>query len=98
MIVRIVKMTFIPEEVENFLQIFNEIKNKIRGFEGVVHLELLRDSKQLNVLFTYSIWENENCLENYRKSELFNTTWAKTKILFKAPAEAWSLNREIVLK
>ncbi|NUM51585.1 MAG: antibiotic biosynthesis monooxygenase [Flavobacteriales bacterium] len=94
MITRLVKMTFLPEKVETFLQIFNNSKDKIRAFEGVRHLELLRDKSNSNILFTYSIWENESCLENYRNSDLFKTTWAKTKVLFIAPPEAWTLNLE----
>jgi quinol monooxygenase YgiN len=96
MIVRIVKMTFIPEKVEPFLQVFNEVKNKIRAFDGALHLELLQDTKHSNILITYSIWESDISLEKYRNSELFKTTWARTKILFNAPAEAWTLDREIV--
>jgi heme-degrading monooxygenase HmoA len=33
-------------------------------------------------LSTFSLWESEEALNNYRHSELFSVTWAKTKILF----------------
>ncbi|CAG0955174.1 MAG: antibiotic biosynthesis monooxygenase [Bacteroidetes bacterium] len=94
MITRLVKMTFLPEKVETFLRVFNDSKGKIRAFEGVKHLELLRDKNNTHILFTYSIWENEICLENYRNSDLFKTTWLKTKILFSAPPEVWTLHSE----
>ena len=54
MIQRIVKMTFRPEEVDNFLSLFEEVKHKIRGCEGCAGLTLLADINQTNVLFTYS--------------------------------------------
>ena len=41
MINRIVKMTFREEELDNFLQVFEASKDKIRNFPGVKHLELL---------------------------------------------------------
>lgn len=90
MINRIVKMTFREEEVDNFLEIFESSKAKIRNFPGVQHLELLQGVNQKNILFTYSLWENEDALEAYRNSSLFKDTWGKTKPLFAAKAEAWS--------
>lgn len=90
MIVRIVRMTFAPEKTEAFLEIFNGSKGKIRSFPGCHHLELWQDASAPGVFTTYSHWENEQALENYRRSELFKTTWAKTKVLFAAKPVAWS--------
>ncbi len=89
---RIVKMTFRPEEVNNFLDIFTLASTQIRAFPGCLHLELWRGKRQSNVLFTFSRWENEEALENYRHSELFRSTWAKTKPLFAERATAWSVD------
>lgn len=91
MIKRIVKLTFQPALVPDFMTIFEESKDKIRAFDGNLHLELLRDLAQPNVLFTLSFWENEAALERYRQSELFQTTWAKTKALFADRPAAWSV-------
>ncbi len=95
MITRIVKMTFKPEEVANFLKIFSESKQYIRNVEGCSQLELLNDISASAVFFTYSKWNTEKDLNNYRNSELFESVWAKTKILFAVKAEAWSLKSEI---
>lgn len=92
MITRIVKLTFRLEEVENFKVIFAEVNSKIRNFEGCNHLIGYQDILNPAVFFTYSKWESEALLNNYRNSELFKTTWAKTKILFAAKPEAWSVN------
>jgi heme oxygenase (mycobilin-producing) len=94
MLTRIVKMTFIPEKVPEFLKVFNASKDKIRHFNGCEHLRLFSDKNNPAVLFTYSIWQSEEHLNNYRSSELFNVTWAATKILFADKAEAWSLKLE----
>ena len=93
MLIRIVKMTFRNEEAEIFLLLFDEVKFKIKNFEGCEHLELWRDSANANVFFTYSWWQNETALNKYRHSDLFADTWRKTKILFAAKAEAWSVDQ-----
>ena len=92
MIVRIVKMEFIPEKVDEFFQLFSEVHNKIENYPGCVHVTLLEDISTPSVLFTYSIWDDEQSLENYRKSNFFKATWARTKMLFQSRALAWSLN------
>ena len=93
--IRIVKMTFNPEKVNEFLANFEEVKSKIRAFDGVEHLELLSDKNNTNIYFTYSIWESEDHLNNYRHSDLFKSVWAVTKPLFIKKAEAWSLESMI---
>jgi len=94
MITRLVKMTFRPDEVEQFKTIFNESKDLIRRFPGNHHVELLQDEKDASVFFTLSFWENEEALEAYRHSELFRDTWSRTKALFRERAEAWSTRRQ----
>ncbi len=90
--IRIVKMTFQPEKVDEFLLNFNNNKALIRAFDGVKHLELLKDKNNSNIFFTYSVWDSEIHLENYRNSDLFKGVWAKTKPLFADKPEAWSVD------
>jgi quinol monooxygenase YgiN len=91
MIVRIVKMVFEPSQTDAFLKVFDASKEQIRNFDGCLFLELLRGKNTDNIFFTHSHWLSEQHLENYRNSELFKTTWAATKVLFKEKPEAWSL-------
>lgn len=86
-------MTFVPEKANDFLKVFEASKDKIRAFEGCTHLELLNDVKNKNIYFTYSHWLSEEHLDNYRDSELFKTTWDKTKVLFSDKPEAWSVEK-----
>lgn len=86
-------MTFREEEVPAFLSLFNERRSLIRNFEGCTHLELLQDAHHANIYFTYSIWQSEEYLNHYRFSELFKDTWTRTKALFKAKPQAWSLQK-----
>lgn len=96
MIVRIVKLTFREEEIDAFKQVLEDSKEKIRAFPGVLHLQMLQSADDPTIFFTYSHWQNKAALENYRHSDLFKATWAKTKPLFAKPAEAWS-NTELHL-
>lgn len=91
MIKRIVKLTFRSEEIEQFRQIFEQSKAKIRAFEGCLHVELLQGTASENIFFTFSIWDSEAALNNYRHSSFFQQTWAKTKKLFSDKPEAWSV-------
>ncbi|MDT0678739.1 putative quinol monooxygenase [Autumnicola musiva] len=93
MLIRIVKMGFAPENIDTFLNNFEENKLKIRGFEGCEFLELYRGKDNINQFFTYSYWKDEAALENYRHSDLFKDVWAKTKILFNEKPEAWSVDK-----
>ena len=98
MFVRIVKMGFDPLKIEEFLSDFEVVKDKIRAFEGCQFLELYRDKDNTNTFFTYSYWTSEADLENYRHSDLFKEVWAKTKPLFNAKPEAWSVDKVVTLK
>jgi (4S)-4-hydroxy-5-phosphonooxypentane-2,3-dione isomerase len=97
MFVRIVKMSFHEENINAFLENFESNKEKIRNSFGNRLLELYQDKNDSNVFFTYSYWETENDLENYRKSELFGEVWKFTKALFNAKPEAWSVDKLVSL-
>jgi heme-degrading monooxygenase HmoA len=85
-------MTFREDAVDTFIHgVFEQSKQQIRAFPGCMHMELLRQTNNPHVLFTYSHWENEAALNDYRASELFGHTWKKTKVLFAEKAEAWSM-------
>jgi quinol monooxygenase YgiN len=98
MFVRIVKMCFEPTKIEDFLAHFETHKEDIRNFEGCQFLELYRDIYQTNVFFTYSFWNSEDDLEQYRQSDLFKTVWSQTKPLFNAKPEAWTVDKLVSLE
>ena len=93
MLIRIVRMTFQEDKVEAFLENFEKIKNKIRGFDGCEHLELWRDANDPNIFVTYSHWQSEEHLNAYRHSELFKGVWTYTKPLFAAKTSAFSVHK-----
>ena len=97
MLIRIVKMTFRPEETAQFLAMFEEIKDKIRQVGGCEYLELMQDVDNPDSFSTYSKWRDAAALEAYRQSDLFATVWAKTKAMFAAKPIAFSLKTHTVV-
>lgn len=97
MFVRIVKMRFHFENIDPFLNRFHQDKQKIRNFPGNNFLELYQDKNDPCLFFTYSYWDKEEDLENYRNSELFKEVWSFTKALFSDKPEAWSVDKLVSL-
>ena len=93
MFVRIVKLSFHEENIPAFLDNFEIVKDQIRATTGNLLLELYQDKNNKNIFFTYSYWETEQDLENYRTSAFFNEVWSFTKKLFNDKPEAWSVDK-----
>jgi heme-degrading monooxygenase HmoA len=91
MIKRIVRMSFEPDKLSDFLEIFYAAKPLIEQMNGCHSVVLFQEANKSNILYTESYWESENDLENYRNSALFQETWTKTKILFNDKPQAFSL-------
>jgi quinol monooxygenase YgiN len=89
-LIRIVRMTFRPSKLDTFLDHFDTVSPKIRGFDGCEHLELWQDARFPNVCTTHSHWKGDDALEHYRHSNLFRTTWAQVKPWFAAAPTAHS--------
>lgn len=83
-------MTFDPNKLDEFVQVFNNSKYQIASFPGNHGLKLLQDANEKNVYYTYSLWQDDDSLQRYRKSELFKTVWAATRALFIDKPQAWS--------
>ncbi|MDG2431895.1 antibiotic biosynthesis monooxygenase family protein [Flavobacterium sp.] len=93
MFIRIVKLSFHEHNIPAFLENFEIIKDQIRSSAGNRLLELYQDKDNKNIFFTYSYWETEQDLENYRTSAFFNEVWSFTKKLFNDKPQAWSVDK-----
>lgn len=91
MIIRIVKMAFREDAAQDFLNLFETVRPQIRSMAGCRELRLLREKSEGNVFFTWSLWDSEAYLEQYRNSALFRNTWSQTKALFAERAAAWTV-------
>ena len=93
MIIRVVRMTFQPDRLLDFLRLFEASEVSIRQATGCRHLELWQDTEQPNVYCTYSHWDSVAALDAYRRSALFGQIWPVTKALFMAPPVAFSVQQ-----
>lgn len=91
MLTRLVKMQFNEDFLAEFQETFKGVQPKIAAFKGCKGVQLLQDQQQINTFFTISLWEDEDHLEDYRRSELFRETWTSIRPNFSAKPEAWSL-------
>ena len=98
MIVRIVRMTFKEDHVADFLKFFDNVSFKIRRMDGCHHLELMKDTRDPNSFITYSLWEDDEKLDKYRKSEEFGEIWAETKEFFSEKPVAFSMKRYLTVE
>ena len=94
MITRIVCLEFEKEYVDTFLSHFDDIKLQINSFSGCIGMKMMQDQSIPGLFFTYSIWKSTEDLENYRKSQLFQSTWNVIKPYFKAKPAAWTLKEQ----
>ena len=84
-------MEFEADKVEAFKSIFQENQSKISAQEGCYGVQLLQDIHDSNIFFTYSKWESQANLDQYRETELFKAVWTQTKTLFCNKPMAWSV-------
>lgn len=98
MLVRIVKLSFHEEHIPTFLTQFELMKSHIRNSPGNRLLELYQDAQNPGIFFTYSYWDDETALNQYRESALFDEIWTFTKKLFNDKPEAWSVNKLVSLQ
>jgi quinol monooxygenase YgiN len=89
---RLVRMSFQTDRISDFMEVFEDSKEKIRNFPGCLALNLIVDFEDSSIIYTSSIWRAFEDLENYRNSELFIQTWRKTKIHFKEKAQTSTFN------
>lgn len=95
MFVRIVKMSLHSKFIADFEKMFDAKKATIRNSKGCKLLELYQDKNNPELFFTYSYWEKESDLENYKNSDFFKATWQQTKSYFNDKPEAWSVDKRV---
>jgi heme-degrading monooxygenase HmoA len=91
-------MGFYKQNAAIFLDVFEKNKAHIKGFKGCTFLELYQGKDDPTIFFTYSYWESDVLLQEYRQSKEFKGLWRKLKPLFRMRPEAWSLNKMETLK
>lgn len=92
MITRIVKLEFQEDRIDEFLDFFETIKHVVNNFEGCIGMKLYQDIDRPNLVMTYSHWNSEDDLNNYRDSDAFGQIWPNIKPWFSAKPQAWTVS------
>lgn len=92
MITRIVKLEFQEDKTEEFLAFFETIKHVVNEFPGCYGMKLYQDIDRPNIVMTYSHWDSQDSLNNYRDSNEFGQIWPKIKPWFADRPMAWSVS------
>ena len=95
--IRIVKLSFKTNHVNDFKTFFELRKSLIRHVDGCTHLALWQDHDDASVFYTYSLWQAPEFLALYRQSDLFKETWAQVKLWFDKPPMAFSADQILTL-
>jgi len=93
MIIRLVKMTFRPEESKRFLSLYKRVHPKILEVPGCHSVELLHEIMEEHAYTTYSLWENHDALDAYRQSDFFKATWREVRQMLRTKALAISYKK-----
>jgi len=82
MIRRIVHLHIADEHVDDFLELFAGSREAILSMNGCLELRLLQQTDDPGKFTTFSSWHSAADLEAYRSSDLFRSTWTRTKAMF----------------
>ena len=89
-IVRVVRLTFSKETIDEFNDLYKKHENDIASQPGCMSVDLIEDASNPYVKATISKWRDVDSLNSYRDSKLFGVVWPATKSLFDAKPEVWT--------
>jgi len=92
MITRIVQLEFEFDKIEDFLSFFDGVNQVVNTFPGCSGMKLYQDINTPTKVLTYSHWEDEAALNDYRNSDAFHKIWSTIKPWFCEKPQAWSVN------
>ncbi len=90
MIVRIVHMFFRPHALEQLMPLIHRQLRNVMSHPGCLAVKLFRDTSDPDHLCTFSIWEDQEALDDYRQSDHFIEVWSTLKSHFAKPPQAYS--------
>ena len=92
MIRRIVHLHIANDHIDDFLVLFEGSKAAILSMDGCLELRLLQQIDDPSRFTTFSSWKSDQHLQDYRASDLFLSTWGRTKAVFSD--KAWAATFE----
>jgi quinol monooxygenase YgiN len=90
MLIRLVRMWFEPDNVDEFLRLYHAAHPTISSQPGCFGVRLVRQIDDPASFATWSRWESAAALDAYRTGPFFRAFWPQVRALFRVPAEAVS--------
>lgn len=91
MILRIVKIKIDEVKIDTFKLFMKNLRNEKLRLKGCLHFDYFHEKKNKNIYYTYTIWENEKHLNQYKKSELFKKVISTLNSLSIEEPRAWTI-------
>jgi quinol monooxygenase YgiN len=79
MIVRLVSLSFKPDKLEEFKQLYEEVVHQIRAHPGCLFVQLVTDTGGQGDCYTISHWRSQESLDAYPHSQFFRGVWPRIK-------------------
>jgi quinol monooxygenase YgiN len=91
MITRITKFQINPELHNQFSEFMNQFRDELNSVEGCKHFDVLQDKESEHNMFMFMIWENDEFLDQFRKSELNKILKNKIENVSKEEPVSWTV-------
>lgn len=91
MILRVVKMKVESKKIEAFELFMNNLHDEKLKIPGCLHFDFFHEKRNINVYYTYTIWENEKYFKQYKKLDLFKEVVSTLKSLCLEEPQAWTI-------
>ena len=88
---RVVKMKVNNDKISSFRQFMEDMQYIKQNLEGCVHYDFFNEKKNVNVYYSYTIWEDIKYLRKYKKSELYKEEMLNLKKFCIEEPKAWTI-------
>ncbi len=91
MILRVVKMKVDTNKVELFERFMNNLREEKLNLDGCLHFDYFHEKGNLNIYYSYTIWESDKHFRVYKKSDLFKEVTSTLNALCQIEPMAWTI-------
>lgn len=91
MILRVVKMNVDEEKRDAFELFMKNLREEKLKLAGCLHFDYFHEKNNKNIFYSYTIWESEKYLKQYKKTDLFIEVVSTLKKLCTEEPKAWTI-------
>ncbi len=91
MILRVVKLKVDPRKMEAFQLFMENLHDEKLRLNGCLHFDFFNERQNPNIFYSYTIWEHEKFLKQYKKTDLFKEVVQTLRELCIDEPQAWTI-------